>query len=155
MPSGCRLPTRIRQAMASKMTLTDARYLQSCDRLRKISTLCAQLPSALSRCSAPNRSGSCARNFGGHVDDAQLLEFALEIYAELHGASARPPRDFIVPSDDETWPHILRGFALGAHASRGMGDDHGVLFASAAKDSVIRKSQPKTALEPSATEIRK
>ena len=148
-----RLLSRIRQATAFKMTWTGANSVQLCDHLRKFSTLCAQVPSAPSRRPAPKRSGPCARNFGGHVDDAQLLEFALEIYAELHGASARPPRDFIVPSDDESWPHILRGFALGMHASRGLGND--ALNASAEKDSVVRESQPKIAPKPSATEIRK
>lgn len=145
------LPTRIRLEKSFKMAWSRAHSAKPYDSHRPATTQFTQLPSALSRCPALIRS-ACVRSFGGHVDDSQLLEFALEIYAELHGASARPPLDFIVPSDDDIWPHILRGFALGLHASRSQSSDRAALRVPTIKDPKIRDM---TVGKPAATEILK
>ena len=53
------------------------------------------------------------RRFGGYIEDAQLTLYGIEIYSELNGADAAIPHSFVVPANDDRWPHILWNYDLG------------------------------------------
>ena len=50
---------------------------------------------------------------GGYIEDAQLAMLGLEVYKDLNGNNSTPARNFVVPKNDELWPSILWGYALG------------------------------------------
>jgi hypothetical protein len=78
------------------------------------------------------------RQFGGMITDSELTAYGLELYREMHGPIAIPPRDFVIPATDPDghWPHQLRGRALG-HDVVALG-----LVAPAVVDSKVNPKQP-------------
>ena len=53
------------------------------------------------------------RKFGGYIEDAQITQFGLEVYQEKFGLSSIPSAEFVIPTDDDSWPYNLWGYALG------------------------------------------
>jgi len=53
------------------------------------------------------------RRMGGPLPDYEFTDYGLELYRELHGPTAVPPVDFVVPVNDDKWPAQLHGRPLG------------------------------------------